>query len=366
MQTCDYWHGYAGTMVVSAPDAARWLSWVETGNDGAALIRPYGVKAISYSNPNRVQPGDPLYSDDDSEFAHTCDGSRARGESSYHGQYLLNPASPALANLWLSKLHANSNILLYSALFVDEAVGAKYAADVPCGYNTAEWLRAETQLFRTIHYPIIYNGLNDFADHGVAPEIALNKAAIGGLMEECYAQLNPDHRINGWVWLATEQTEIRMAKDHKYFVCYGRDLTPAEQAYDSRMYTYSSFLLTYDPNTTVLWEYYKTPTGAHVMPETQLVALDPVKRSVNNIEQLRSPQGVYIRAYRHCYIAGKSQGPCAAVVNPDDAAHSVSLPGYRRTLVLQGSGVFDGGTVRVQNAPPPGSLDPRGAFIAFR
>lgn len=194
----------------------------------------------------------------------------------------------------------------------------------------------------------------------------MNKAAVGGLMEECYAQLNPDHRINGWEWTATEQTEIRMAKDHKYFICYGRDLTAADQAYDGRMYTYASFLLTYDPNTTVLWEYYKSPSGAHVMPESQLVALDPVKHNVSDVEQLRTGEGVYTRAYRHCYIAGRSVGACMSVVNPDDSPHPVSLPGYRRTLVLQGSGVFDGGTVRIDNAAPPATIGPRGAIIAFR
>lgn len=364
VQTADYWGGYAGTKVVPAQVAARALSWVETGNDGASRIRPFGVKTIAYSNPNRLQPSDAMYRDDDSMFAHTCGGQRARGEQSYNGLVLTNPRSAVLAAQWRKLIDRGSG--LFSAVFADEAVGAAYAADVPCGYDLDDWLRAENQLFSRSQTPIIYNGLNLFAGHNVSKTIVLNQSAIGGMMEECYAQLKPDHRVGGWMWNATEQTELRMAHDGKYFFCYGRDLTPADQAYDSRMYTYASFLLTYDPATSVLWEYYKTPTGGHVMPESRLVAWNPVKRNVASIEQLRAPEGLYMRAYAQCYISSKPVGACVAVVNPDDDSHTLALPGYRRTLALQGSGVFDGGSISIRNVPPPGTVGPRGALIAFR
>jgi hypothetical protein len=214
---------------------------------------------------------------------------------------------------------------------------------------------------------VIYSGLNDFYQHGPAKEIALNAGAIGGMMEECYAQLAVPHETNGWVWRATEATEIAMAAARKYFFCYGRDLTPAEQANDSRVYTYGSFLLTYDPQTTVIWEYYKTATGAHVMPESQLVALDPVQVNVTNIEQLRQPGGAYVREYRKCYLAGLLQGPCAAVVNPDpNATAQLNLPGYGRSLRLSGSGTFDGGTAAVANGNVPSALAPLRAAIVFK
>jgi hypothetical protein len=56
-----------------------------------------------------------------------------------------------------------------------------------------------------------------------------------------------------------------------------------------------------------------------------------------------------------------------AAVNPDSgSAHDVDLRGYRRTLVLNGSGIFDGGTVQIANTPPPASLAPLQAVIAFK
>lgn len=365
VQTADYWQGYAGTKNVPAQQAARFLSWVETDVPGSQQISGFGVKTILYTNPNREQPGDPLYGNSDREYAHTCGGQRVLGESAYRGQLLTNPASRTLATLWRRSVDAHTAEAHFDAVFADEAVGIAYSQETPCGFHFAQWLREETSLFRNLHYPVIYNGLNDFNGHGLAREIALNRGAIGGMMEECYAQLTADHRVGGWRWWATELTEIHMAENHKYFFCYGRDLTPADQAYASRMYTYASFLLTYDPHTSVLWEYYKTPSGGHVMPESQLVALNPVKR-VNRVVQLRTPSGAYVRKYRRCYLAGRYVGPCAAAVNPDPVQHELALPGYRKTLVLQGSGVFDGGSVHIENRPPPQDLAPLGAVIAFK
>lgn len=366
VQTADYWGGYSGTKLVPASAAAQALSWVETDNIGAAQIRPLGVKTIMYDNPNRVRPGDAVYSNDERIYAHTCSGSRARGEAAYNGLALTDPRSQLLAGTWRHAIDRHGGLALFSAIFADEADGAAYAADTPCGYSLDNWLNGENTLFHNVGAPVIYNGLNFFDGHNVSKTIALNQNAIGGMMEECYAQLKPDHRVAGWMWNATEQTELRMAHDGKYFFCYGRDLTAADQAYDSRMYTYASFLLTYDPRTSVLWEYYKTPSGGHVMPESRLVAMNPVKKNITSVEQLRTPEGLYMRAYRQCYIAGRSAGACVAIVNPDDDSHALSLPGYRRTLALQGSGVFDGGSAGVQNTAPPASVGPRGALIAFR
>lgn len=368
VQTSDYWGGYAGTKSVPANVAARALTWAETDNIGSAQLAPLGVKTFLYSNPNRVLPRQAiLYAPDpdDPRYAKTCSGAPARGEAAYAGILLTNPRSKALLAAWRRSNDAHSIGANFYAIFADEAVGAKLAQDVPCNYDLDDWIAAEAQLFRAIGKPIIYNALNDFRNQDVAPEISLNAAAIGGMMEECYATLREDHRVNGWRWIATENTEIRMAEANKYFFCYGRDLTPADQADDSRMYTYASFLLTYDPATTVLWEYYKTPSGGHVMPESQVVALDPVRKNVRSIADLHTLSGVYARAYRSCYIAGRPQGPCVAVVNPDDSPHAVGLRGYSRVLALHGSGIFDGGTVSLE-AQTLSSLPPRGAVVAFR
>ncbi len=158
-----------------------------------------------------------------------------------------------------------------------------------------------------------------------------------------------------------------MAQAQKYFFCYGNDRTSADQAIDQRLYTYASFLLTYDPNTSVLWEYYRTPSGGHVMPESRLVPMDPDVGNLTSADELRTVGGAYMRAYRQCYIAGAPAGPCIVAVNPDaDAPHSVNFHGFQRTLSMQGSGVFDGGTIRIDSVAPPAELAPLQAVIAFK
>jgi hypothetical protein len=103
------------------------------------------------------------------------------------------------------------------------------------------------------------------------------------------------------------------------------------------------------------------------MPESRVVALDPVVKDVSSIDRLRTAGGAYVRAYKRCYIGGRSVGPCAAAVNPDpDAAHDANLHGYNHTLSLMGSGVFDGGTIQTNGGPPPSALAPLQGLIAFK
>lgn len=362
VQTSDYWGGYAGTHKVSARQAADWLTWAEVDAADARLLAPLGVKTILYTSPTRVIPGSPMYSDDESQYAHTCGGARIMS-TWRNNQYLTNPRSRALISAWRSYVQKHFQAAHFDAVFVDNAAPV-YTTGEPCGFDLDDWLNAEIEAQRAVGYPVIYNALSATDGPNVSPEIALNRTAIGGMMEECYARLRPNTKATGQLWWVTERTELLMSREHKYFFCYGRDLTPADQAYDGRMYTFASFLLTYDPATSVLWEYYQTPSGGHVMPESALVALDPVK-PVAGIADLRDRNGVFVREYRRCYAYGASVGPCAAAVNSDAEPHNLVLRGFRRTLVLHGSGVFDGGSIS-ENGAMPSRLGPASAVIAFK
>lgn len=367
VQTADYFGGYAGTKTVPADAAARLLSWGETDQSGSQELAAYGVKPILYSNPNLEEPGDPMYTSDESMFFHTCGGDRFKIRDA-RGFVVADPRSASLQRLWRQYVQQRSQGARYAAVFEDQAVRPSvYGVGDPCNYNANAWLANLNQAQRDLGYPIIYNGLSDFDNHGVAKEMALNATAIGGMMEQCYATSPPHSLAGGWQWTATENTEIRMARDRKYFFCYGNDLTPADQALNQRLYVYASFLLTYNLNTSVLWEYYKTPSNLHVMPESTLVALKPLQHSVNSVEQLRNRDGAYVREYLECYIDGRKQGACAVAVNPDEGATvQLSLHGYRRSARLEGSGIYDGGKISVTQGGVPGSLRPLSAVIAFK
>lgn len=363
VQTSDYWGGYAGTHKVAPQFAARWLTWAEVDTRGAKQLAPLGVKTIFYTNPNRIIAGEPMYPANESSFAHDCSGNRITS-TWRHDQYLMDPHSPALLSAWQGFVREHLTESHFDAVFVDDSSPA-YTTAQPCGFRVDEWLDATIAQQRNLGFPIIYNALEDTQGPDVSREIALNASAVGGMMEECYSRLRPDTKSTGTQWLVTERTEIEMARQHKYFFCYGRDLTPAEQAHDARIYTYASFLLTYDLDTSVLWEYFQTPSRGHVMPETALVPTGPVQQSVPSIESLRNRDGIFVREYRECYINARPAGACVAAVNSDDVEHPLSIPGYNRALVLQGSGVFDGGSI-AENGPVPQSLAPSTAVIAFK
>jgi hypothetical protein len=363
VQTSDYFNA---TTRAPAPIAAAWLTWAETDIKESLALRPLGVKTMLYTDPNRAMSGrqQPEYTSNESTFAHDCSGARIE-TTTRPGQYLMDPESPALLAVW--KYHADryGKAGKFDAIFEDDANGLRYVTALPCHYNAQDWLAAIIAMQRDLGWPIIYNALSNFSDRSVSPSIALNATAIGGMMEECYAPATSQPKSPFPHWVVTEETELQMAAAHKLFFCYGNDISPAAASIDNRLYVYASFLLTYDLSSSVLWEYYEGPTYVHIMPEAELVALQP-SRSVQSVKDLLAPSGVYTRAYGACYLAGRSVGPCVAAVNPDATPHALDLPGYHHTLALSGGGVLYGGSVSVDGPAPPAQLSALSALIAFR
>lgn len=361
VMTADYFGGYAGTHLVSAGNAARWLTWAETNIAGSQALLPLGVKTLLYTDPYRTMAGDPDLPPNGAGFAKDCGG--ARIEANRAGQFLMDPHDPAVLSQWKSHVQRYSAEGRFTAIFVDDAANLAYVKGVPC--NVKDWLVASNAMQRSLGYPLVYNGLSIVNDSGPSPAIALNDSAIGGMMEECYARSPAEPKVGGAAWRAQEATEMQMASARKLFFCYGNDTSPAASSLDGRLYAYASFLLSYDAATGVLWEYYASPSRLHVMPETQLVPADPV-RAARTPGDLATASGVFVRAYRACYLAGQNQGPCTIAVNSDRSPHGLALDGMRRTLALSGAALPDGGTARVVAQPPPAQLAPLQAVIAFR
>ncbi len=361
--TSDYFGGGVGTHFVDPSDAARWLSWAETDVADSPRLRAVGIKTLLYTDPNRTMSRQPEGRADESAFAHDCAGGRI--EAYRAGQYLMDPHSAALLAAWKGHAQRYGRAGQFDAIFEDDADDVAYLRGMPCRYSPTDWLQATIAMQQALGYPIVYNGLSNFSDQTISPAIGLNATAIGGMMEQCYARSPARPKTTGPHWLVTEDTELRMAAEGKLFFCYGNDTTPAVSALDGRLYVYASFLLGYDPSSSVLWEYYQGPSRFHVMPETQLVPLQP-RTTPRSIAELRTGAGIYQRAFGACYLAGSPQGPCVVAVNPDAQAHPLNLTGYTRTLQISGGGVLDGGVARVASPGPPGTLAGLSAVVAFR
>jgi hypothetical protein len=362
-----------GNHLSSWNQTTPWLDYADTDAQDSLAMHDAGLTVAFYTVPNREGPGDPMYSNDESTFAHDCAGKRIDSLGVGVGRFLMDPHSTDLGGMWESyvqKMVGDGAWIDY--VFEDKADNINKTSATPCNFDQTDWTNASNQLdsFMTAH--IIYNSLSNTGSQNgqptVAPSIALNLTAAGGMSEDCYVRQDETLRTR-LSWQATELTEIDMANGRKLFVCNGGMSTAGSTAIQARIYQYASYLLTYDPNTTLYQTHYADYSGLFVYPEVQLVAKQPVNGEPSNIASLLQSGGTYARQYKACYLAGNFVGPCAAVVNSNSAgmpSQPFPYPGqYAHTLVLSGSGVLDGGSVATNGPAPPSSVAPSTAVIAF-
>jgi hypothetical protein len=365
------WYLYAGQ--VNPTVAAPYLDYAAVQHADANAFDAAGIKTVLYTDPNRTYVGQPMYTHDESTFAHDCNGKRITVGGRRFVTYQMDPRSPDLEPLWAawvsSVLGAGYN---YNFIFEDAANNIHNDSGVPCGYTEPSWTAASNANNLALGQSIIYNGLGTLGDgwNKPPPAIQLNPTSFGGMLEGCYGNSTLQHPMpTTAVWKNFETTELTMSNIQKPFICRGLSQPPAEKQYVERIFQYASFLLTYDLGSSVISEKFDTPSNIRVYPEETLVALQPLIQAPTSIGQLKTSKWTYGRQYASCYLWGTFIGSCAAVVNADlkHAQHPFPWPGvYSHTLVLSGGGILDGGTASVTGPPPPAVLDGTGAVIAIQ
>ncbi|HTU80823.1 MAG TPA: hypothetical protein VMF61_01760 [Candidatus Acidoferrales bacterium] len=373
--TEDYLGKPNGSTSVSWSQAAQYLTWAQTGTQSVNAISAAGIKTQFYSNPNRTSAGvgDPLYNSNEATFAHDCSGQRVTDTYDHDvTQYVMAIGGSAMQQLWANYIKSILASSHYDSVFEDGAgtltADAPYTpfSAMPCDYSDAEWLDEGEALNQVSPIPVMVNGLEALDGHNVTENLALlgSSNTAGGDFEGCYTD-NSTLIYDGWAWQAVENTEIDVNARGKTFLCQERNTAPASSNLSLRIYALASFLLTYNPSTSILWEEFATPSGFNVGPETRLVALQPLGASPSSISDLEV-SGNYGRQYGACYVGGSSVGPCAVVVNQDIVAHPNPYSGYSHTMTLSGSGVLDGGTMSTDGPAPPSSVPPKSAAILFQ
>jgi len=273
----------------------------------------------------------------------------------------MNPSSTDLLALWQNAVPNHTH---YDATFEDEFNTLWGMNGVPCNYTPQGWLQADVNEAAAFGYPLIYNG-------AALGNMSMNQApnVVGGMSETCYTATGANHVLNhrtyGSVWQAHENLELQMAQQNRLFFCLDTSYTDATDT-DLRQYDVASFLLTYNAQSSVLFEFYSTPSRLRTEPESELVPLYPVVPTPSDISALQVSTNVYAREYNACYVWGASVGACAVVVNTDpSSSHPFPYTKYHHTMTLSGVGVLDGGTMST-SGPPPATLAPVSARIAFR
>lgn len=368
--TSDYLGGYAGTSSVPWSTAAKYLSWAEVDSEEANAISATGIKTLDYLDPFRQSTTDPLYNSNNATFSHDCSGNKIVID--YTGatpatQYLMNPNSSALVTLLNNWEKSQESQGHFDAFFFDNVDDLIETVN-PCDVSDATWDAWNADFIQSSDYPVAFSG---YALSTEAQALITESHVLGGVVEDCYSrtsQPTPPY-TTGSFWIQDENLEIAAGNYEKKFFCYNNGTEEASSYTQLREYVYASFLLTYQLTTSVLWESYATTSGLHVFPETEFVPTSPLKASVGSVSQLESSNGLYVREYTTCYLAGKSVGHCAVIVNSGTSS-TLAMPkmsySYSHTLSVSGAGVIDGGSVSAAGAAPPASVPPETGVIAIQ
>lgn len=368
--TADYFRGYAGTNSVTDSTAARYLTWAETDAKDAGAAAGAGIKTLEYLDPFRQAKTDPLYNTDEATFSHNCSGERISidyaGGTSHVTQYLMDPGSSQLVKL-LNAWEENQEGLGHVDAFFFDNVDDLLGTTNPCNVSDASWDADNASFIQASTRPILFSG---YALSSEAGQLIKDSNVMGAMVEECYARDSEPTKpyTTGSYWTQDENLELAAAAAGKQYFCYNDASASGASAIPLRQYVYASFLLTYS-SSSVLWETFATPSGLHVFPESAFVPASPRVAPGSSVGTLERSSGLYVREYAACYLAGKSVGRCAAIVNPDASA-SHPLPAlsasYAHTLSIVGSGVLDGGSASATGAAPPKTIPPETGLIAIQ
>ncbi len=374
--TADYLLSPNGTTTVTPAQAAPYLDWAETGVSNTPAIYNAGIKTMVYFDTDRLVPDDALYATlSGSEYEETCSGARISDDQDNVTQYVTNPASSATRSAVDAYVTAATAGYPVDAIYEDDAdplgeyPSSYFSPGAPCDYSDSAWIAGEEEMLAGYGHDTFVNGFSNMTEAAPIPsttQLLANASTIGGNMESCYTRDASPIEEGSWVWTGTENTSLLVTGEEKYFECWAMDTGTASSEIASRIYTLASYLMTYNPTFSILREGYATPSGLHVMPESQFVPMQPVVAQPSNVSTLEESY-VYVREYRACYYAGKLIGQCAMVVNNDTASHptpALALT-YTHTLTLSGDGILDGGSVGFDGAAPPSSVPALSAFIAL-
>jgi hypothetical protein len=374
VMTFAYIYGYNGTPTsVALSLMVPYVTWGMTDPAHAASLRSAGIKTQFYANFWRNYTSDNPsvgYTDLAPGGAHAaaqatdCSGN-VLYDTNYGGGYEADARSSSalghsqvVTNYMLAEYGSN-----YDAMFADDS--GSVGGMTPCNYSESTYDQAVNTVHSSLGIPIWVNALGSAPNPANAVDLAQPSNVLGAMCEECYSDnaSTGDAIQTGTSWQNVENAEIGMVAQRKVFWAYPRATGSAATETALRTYVYASFLLTYDPSYSMINEALSTPSGFPVMPETQLVALNPLS-TATSVSGYQAAGGAYFREYGACYYAGNYVSNCAVAVNPSASSVPVPTTSYAHSMVLSGSGVLDGGFAAF-NGGAVTQLAPGSAVILF-
>jgi hypothetical protein len=373
----------ADVLNITPAQAAPFLTigHANSGPTESASYESAGIDAIPYTDINHYIPNDNSGTNKSltmSDVALTCDGQPVQWNKPNHPlMYLTDPRNPATVAAWeqwyTNFVAAGGQAWATFEDTSDDPFTYAYPAP-PCNaagtgvVSQSEWTTAEQAQEGAMQAysgkPVFFNGLAAGYNKQMPPANALLDGPVaGGEMETCAPQ-------NTTEWLNQVAIEIHAVQKQKYFVCHNEDNSDGStpQAIAFRNYQFATMMLDYDLAHTVYESYFAVGSSAlQVQPESEVVMENPIKTTINAATDLLKSGGSYVRRYKTCYVAGVVVGGCAVVVNPTSA--TVSYPfgatAFHHTMLLQGSGVYDGATVSAQGPAPATTVAAYSGEVVF-
>lgn len=312
---------------------------------------------------------------------------------SYSGTGLAaDPTKTDFANYWDADLTAAWNHIsgygaTYALLFVDNNSGYGLSP-APCGFSLSAWgdgfsagvggLGTLPGGFAGDHIVTNTFSGSDANQSTLIDHYLAASGTYGGMYEGCFTAAG-----GGYGWGSVEDSQILAVaylkahskpQDEVGWWCYGDGTSTAGSTLiQGRMYTYASFLLTYDLHySSYQTAFASSPSNISLFPETEFVPLGPTLAPSSPITSsplcttyptscgtATTPGGPYVEYFNNgCYYAGaKVSNSCEVAVNPtgttdwSDGAVSGGSPqtisnpnGYAHQLTCTGGGTLDGGT----------------------
>jgi hypothetical protein len=375
IMTADILYGYGGTPTSTSLSAVTpYVSWVQTDASYAAQIRAAGIKVDIYTNFWRNYTSDSPsigYTDLKPGGAHAAAeamdcSSNVIYDSDYGGGYEADARNSAalghaqtVVNYRLNQFGSN-----YDAVFSDDS-GSVWGITLPCNYDEASYDSAVNSVHSALGVPMWINALGAAPNPANAVDLVQPSNVLGAMCELCYAgnSANGDFVQTGTSWQNIENAEIGTISQGKVFWDYARATGDPSVETSLRTYVYASLLLSGDPSHVMLQEAFQSATGFPVMPETGLVAMNPLT-TASSVSGYQAPGGAYFREFGSCYYQGNFLSNCAVAVNPNAGSVPVPSTSYSHSLVLSGAGVLDGGSAAF-NGPAISQLAPGTAVILF-
>jgi len=397
-----YYYGING---VNAGIPPAWMAahadYVEddAAND-TSLLKAFkaagGKYTVSYSDPafsvycappftppagSCRGPMGSLVSGDESAWLHAADGTRVHKFYSDHFQYqeAMNPRSASVQNAYRNSTGGWASAMPnLDYIFADDSGGTLTGGDgtqlTGLLYNFSgaateiasddAFVSAEKQIFAAAARPVFINGATPYTMMPSYDGAFLSAPNVAGQnFEGCYGDysgLITDSSSSGPRWSNISNALIAVNRYNSTALCMNVwAATPS-----NRIYYLASWWMAFDPVHSVIVPQAPTSDGYTVLPEYDIVPMQPRTTATSTIASLRASSGAYVREFGACYQAGAAIGPCAAVVNPSSAA--VAMPAlagkYTSALALDDRSSYTGGKASWTGAVPA-SLSANSAVV---